>query len=124
MRRCLLLDRDALLGCRASLRAGAELGAILLWFYVADRTPAIAAGVKSYSRDVFISTFFALTAVAVGYSATPGRAPLALNRHQTEEWKGWMQVRTGRMEGRRVCRCVCKRAGVVATDGRMHRAPA
>lgn len=46
MCRCLLLDRDALLSCRLLLRCAAELGTILLWFFVADRTNAIAAGEK------------------------------------------------------------------------------
>ena len=35
------------------------------------------------------------TAVAFGASLTPVRAPLLLNRPQTEEWKGWMQVGEG-----------------------------
>lgn len=45
--RLLQLDRDTLLACRLLLRCTVELGTILLWFYVADRTPAIAAGQKA-----------------------------------------------------------------------------
>lgn len=138
-----------------------ELGTILLWFFIADRTQVIAAGEKasvlelaalstgnlkmwslkvfnkqslsstrcpflsmpsskdidcgllsnhlnwllmiahsiltsfelqSYSRDLFIFLFVVLTIVAAGYSLRASRSPVLLHRHQTEEWKGWMQV--------------------------------
>ncbi|KDD73873.1 Cas1p-like 10 TM acyl Transferase domain-containing protein, partial [Helicosporidium sp. ATCC 50920] len=90
--RCLWLDADALLLCRGALRASAECGSWVLWFYVADRTRGVEPGHKQYVRDQFAFLFIALTAVAAGYSAKPGRAAVALNRTQTEEWKGWMQV--------------------------------
>lgn len=45
-RRLLCLDKKALVTYRLVLRAGVELGAIMLWFYVADRTDTIASGVK------------------------------------------------------------------------------
>lgn len=44
--RCLMLDEDALLGCREALRAAVEFGTIIAWFYVADRTSIIAPGTK------------------------------------------------------------------------------
>lgn len=44
--RCLTLDSTALLACRESLRAAAEFGTIIVWFYVADRTSLIAPGSK------------------------------------------------------------------------------
>lgn len=47
---------------------------------------------QSYNRDLFAFLFVCLTAVAVGSSLQPVRTPLLLNRPQTEEWKGWMQV--------------------------------
>ena len=37
--------------------------------------------------------FATLTLVAVWTSTKKGRAPVLLNRQQTEEWKGWMQAR-------------------------------
>jgi hypothetical protein len=37
--------------------------------------------------------FLVLTLVAFSTSLQPVRTPLLLNRPQTEEWKGWMQVR-------------------------------
>ena len=60
----LALDPLALSSCREALRAAVEMGTIILWFYVADRTPAIAAGPKEYIRDVFLFMFLVLTLVA------------------------------------------------------------
>lgn len=61
-------------------------------FYVVDRTPIFAPTEKYYVRDTFIFLLLVLTAVAAGYSLKEGRGPSFLNRQQTEEWKGWMQV--------------------------------
>lgn len=48
---------------------------------------------QHYVRDTFLFLFVVLTLVAAGASAKPvSRGPVALNRQQTEEWKGWMQV--------------------------------
>ena len=54
-------------------------------------TPSFA--LQSYSRDVLVFIFGVLTCVAFGSSLTAVKAPSLLNRSQTEEWKGWMQVR-------------------------------
>ena len=48
--------------------------------------------VQSYSRDVLAFLFCILTLVAWITSNKPGRGTVLLNRPQTEEWKGWMQV--------------------------------
>lgn len=90
--RVLALDQDALLASRETLRAAVEMGTIVLWFYIADRTPTIAAGPKDYIRDVFLFLFLVLTLVAGGYTMQQSRHPVLINRQQTEEWKGWMQV--------------------------------
>lgn len=55
---------------------------------------------QSYSRDLFVFLFILLIIVSAmtslkkhnETSAFSGRSMLYLNRHQTEEWKGWMQV--------------------------------
>ncbi len=62
--------------------------------------------VQSYSRDVFVFIFVVMTAVAGGYTLKQHRT-LLLHRTQTEEWKGWMQVRLHRR--RRRC-CCCRRS--------------
>jgi N-acetylneuraminate 9-O-acetyltransferase len=48
--------------------------------------------VQTYIRDLFLFIFVVLTAVAATYTMRKGRAPTLVNRPQTEEWKGWMQV--------------------------------
>lgn len=90
--RIIALDPPTLLANRETLRACTEMGTIIVWFYLADRTPVIAAGPKEYIRDVFLSIFAVLTLVAGNYTMKKGRAPVLINRQQTEEWKGWMQV--------------------------------
>lgn len=48
--------------------------------------------VQSYTRDTFLFIFLVLTIVAFSYTLKQHRS-LLLHRTQTEEWKGWMQVR-------------------------------
>lgn len=47
---------------------------------------------KSYSRDLFLFLFFALAAYGWCISLQKSKTTGPLNREQTEEWKGWMQV--------------------------------
>ncbi|XP_023541736.1 protein REDUCED WALL ACETYLATION 3-like [Cucurbita pepo subsp. pepo] len=94
------LDDTFLLENRATLRAMSEFGAILLYFFVCDRTSILADSKKNYSRDLFLFLYILLIIVSAATSlkkhsdksAFSGRSILYLNRHQTEEWKGWMQV--------------------------------
>ena len=69
-----------------------ELGTIMLWYYLADRTDIFPRNTKSYSRDLLGFIFVALTLVAGSTSVKPCTTPMLLNRQQTEEWKGWMQA--------------------------------
>ncbi|RWW88565.1 hypothetical protein BHE74_00002557, partial [Ensete ventricosum] len=77
-----------------------EFGAYLLYFYVCDRTNLFGESKKNYSRDLFLFLYFLLIVVAsmtsfkVHQDKSPfsGKSIMYLNRHQTEEWKGWMQV--------------------------------
>lgn len=99
----LTLNQGYLLENRLLLRAMAEFGGLVFYFYVCDRTAFFGESEKHYSRDLFIFLYTMLCVVAAFTSlkklaAQPPpaggtqKAVNYLNRHQTEEWKGWMQV--------------------------------
>ncbi|KAL3376926.1 hypothetical protein AABB24_003382 [Solanum stoloniferum] len=98
--RFLTMEDSFLLENRATLRAMSEFGGILFYFYICDRTNFFADSTKSYNRDLFLFLYCLLIIVAAmtsfkkhnDKSAFSGKSLLYLNRHQTEEWKGWMQV--------------------------------
>ncbi|CAN4091876.1 unnamed protein product [Withania somnifera] len=98
--RFLTMEDAFLLENRATLRAMTEFGGILFYYYLCDRTNLFADSSKSYNRDLFIFLYILLIIVSAmtslkkhnDKSAFSGKSILYLNRHQTEEWKGWMQV--------------------------------
>ncbi|CAN6468962.1 unnamed protein product [Victoria cruziana] len=98
--RFLSMDEAFLIENRMILRAMSEFGATLFYFYLCDRTNVFGESTKSYNRDLFLFLYFLLIIVASmtsfkahhDKSAFSGKSILYLNRHQTEEWKGWMQV--------------------------------
>ncbi|WMV15652.1 hypothetical protein MTR67_009037 [Solanum verrucosum] len=98
--RFLTMEDSFLLENRATLRAMSEFGGILFYFYICDRTNFFADSTKSYNRDLFLFLYCLLIIVAAmtsfkkhnDKSAFSGKSLLYLNRHQTEEWKGWMQA--------------------------------
>ncbi|XP_073273444.1 protein REDUCED WALL ACETYLATION 3-like isoform X1 [Primulina huaijiensis] len=98
--RFLTMEDSFLLENRLLLRSMAEFGGIIFYFYLCDRTNFFADSKKSYSRDVFCFLYILLIIASAmtsikkhnDKSAFSGKSILYLNRHQTEEWKGWMQV--------------------------------
>ncbi|XP_050232228.1 protein REDUCED WALL ACETYLATION 3-like [Mercurialis annua] len=98
--RFVTMDDAFLLEHRATLRAMSEFGAILFYFYICDRTNLLGDSTKNYNRDLFLFLYLLLIIVSAmtslkkhnDKSAFSGKSVLYLNRHQTEEWKGWMQV--------------------------------
>ncbi|MCL7037345.1 hypothetical protein MKW94_026202, partial [Papaver nudicaule] len=98
--RLFLMDESFLVENRLTLRAISELGLYLVYFYICDRTDIFADSKKSYNRDLFLFLYFlliivcAITSFKIHQDKSPitGKSILYLNRHQTEEWKGWMQV--------------------------------
>ncbi|ONI27954.1 hypothetical protein PRUPE_1G113400 [Prunus persica] len=98
--RFILMDEAFLLENRLTLRAISEFSVLLAYFYLCDRTDFFNTATKSYNRDLFIFLYFLLIIVSAMASFTihneksplTGKSILYLNRHQTEEWKGWMQV--------------------------------
>ncbi|VAH11294.1 unnamed protein product [Triticum turgidum subsp. durum] len=97
--RFITMDEPFLLENRAVLRAMAEFGIVLVYFYICDRTNIFPESKKNYNRDLFLFLYIlliiasALTSLKKHQekSAFSGKSILYLNRHQTEEWKGWMQ---------------------------------
>lgn len=90
--RCLQLDSEMLLSSKDALRSIVEFGTILLWFYVADRSALLFSVEKEYVRDRFAFIFLTLVLVSAWTSTNKCKVSSLLNRQQTEEWKGWMQV--------------------------------
>ncbi|XP_022848567.1 protein REDUCED WALL ACETYLATION 3-like isoform X1 [Olea europaea var. sylvestris] len=98
--RFLTMDASFLLENRQILRAMSEFGGLLLYFYICDRTNLFPDSTKSYNRDLFLFLYILLIITSAmtslkkhaDKSAFSGKSILYLNRHQTEEWKGWMQV--------------------------------
>ncbi|XP_071804052.1 uncharacterized protein [Asterias amurensis] len=69
----------------------AMFGLIMMLFYVCDYKHRFAEGTREYSRDLFMFLVLLLFAVA-GLFTVQTTEDKILNRDQTEEWKGWMQV--------------------------------
>ncbi|GMN55108.1 hypothetical protein TIFTF001_024231 [Ficus carica] len=98
--RFLFMDEAFLLENRLTLRAISEFGFLLAYYYLCDRTDFFNSSQKSYNRDLFLFLYFLLIIVSAMTSFTihddkssfTGKSILYLNRHQTEEWRGWMQV--------------------------------
>ncbi|OVA13564.1 Cas1p 10 TM acyl transferase domain [Macleaya cordata] len=98
--RFFMMDESFLVENRLTLRAISEFGVILAYFYICDRTNLFGESKKSYNRDLFLFLYFlliivsAITSFKIHNDKSPltGKSILYLNRHQTEEWKGWMQV--------------------------------
>ncbi|KAK8646090.1 hypothetical protein V6N13_119891 [Hibiscus sabdariffa] len=98
--RFLTMEDSFLLEHRATLRAMSEFGAILVYFYICDRTNLLGESTKKYNRDLFLFLYALLIIVSamtslrkhIDKSAFSGKTMQYLSRHQTEEWKGWMQA--------------------------------
>ncbi|KAJ6886216.1 hypothetical protein NC651_026792 [Populus alba x Populus x berolinensis] len=98
--RFMTMDDSFLLENRTTLRAMSEFGAVLVYFYICDRTNILGESTKNYNRDLFVFLYLLLIIVSAmtslrkhtDKSTFTGKSTLYLNRHQTEEWKGWMQV--------------------------------
>uniref|UniRef100_R7W011 Cas1p 10 TM acyl transferase domain-containing protein n=1 Tax=Aegilops tauschii TaxID=37682 RepID=R7W011_AEGTA len=98
--RFITMDESFLLENRDVLRAMAECGIMLVYFYICDRTDIFPQSNKNYSRDLFLFLYILLIIASTltslkkhqEVSSFTGKSTLYLNRHQTEEWRGWMQV--------------------------------
>ena len=66
-------------------------GFIMFYYHLCDYEHYFAAGQRSYSRDLFAFLMLVLMVVSA-LSVKRETTVKLLNRDQTEEWKGWMQV--------------------------------
>jgi len=82
---------DVLSGWLLPLRAGAELAAILAFMYFCDRTSAIENGKKIYHPHNFWR-LWALICIAALFTMRTLKDTKPMQREQTDEWKGWMQI--------------------------------
>lgn len=73
------------------LQSVALFGFIMFVYYLCDDNHYFPATERTYSRDLFWFLVLLLVAVAAGLTRKD-TADKILNREQTEEWKGWMQV--------------------------------
>eukprot|EP00270_Netrium_digitus_P010108 TRINITY_DN310_c0_g1_i1.p1 TRINITY_DN310_c0_g1~~TRINITY_DN310_c0_g1_i1.p1 ORF type:complete len:574 (-),score=144.45 TRINITY_DN310_c0_g1_i1:324-2045(-) len=98
--RLMSFHEATLLESRLTLRAIVEFGGLMVYYFVCDRTNIFKESEKEYDRDLFTFLYVILLIVAwmtslkkhTGQSIATGKSTNYLNRHQTEEWKGWMQV--------------------------------
>jgi hypothetical protein len=77
-----------------NLSASAEFAGIMIIYYLCDRTELFGHTEKHYNRDLYWFIFVCLVAASLATirkSKHTGHVML-LQRDQTEEWKGWMQV--------------------------------
>lgn len=73
------------------LSSVATFGSIMFFYYLCDDDHFFAASERTYSRDLFWFLVLLLFSVAAVFTRRD-TADKVLNREQTEEWKGWMQV--------------------------------
>ncbi|XP_048576358.1 N-acetylneuraminate 9-O-acetyltransferase [Nematostella vectensis] len=73
------------------MRYMAKLGIIMLYFYLCDRTNLFFKEQKQYSNTAFFLSMLGFLVLGA-YTWTPHDEISSLNRDQTDEWKGWMQL--------------------------------
>ncbi|XP_066263455.1 N-acetylneuraminate 9-O-acetyltransferase-like isoform X1 [Branchiostoma lanceolatum] len=76
---------------RMTLVALAKFGVIMAYFYLCDRTPLFMRENKHYTHLQFFVPFVWVLLVGLFFHADTKQTSI-LNRDQTDEWKGWMQL--------------------------------
>ncbi|XP_027892415.1 N-acetylneuraminate (7)9-O-acetyltransferase [Xiphophorus couchianus] len=79
------------LGPKAPFQALCRMGVIMLYFYLCDRADVFMKEQKFYTHSAFFIPLIYIFVLGVFYSENTKEAKL-LNREQTDEWKGWMQL--------------------------------
>jgi len=68
-----------------------KMGLIMFYFYLCDRTNLFFKEQKQYSHVVFVLVLIILLVLGA-WTWVPSQQTMVLNRDQTNEWKGWMQL--------------------------------
>ncbi|XP_019618282.1 PREDICTED: CAS1 domain-containing protein 1-like [Branchiostoma belcheri] len=76
---------------RTALVALAKFGVIMAYFYVCDRTPVFMKENKHFTHLQFFVPFVWVLVVGLFFHSDTKQTSI-LNRDQTDEWKGWMQL--------------------------------
>ncbi|KAM6959218.1 LOW QUALITY PROTEIN: N-acetylneuraminate (7)9-O-acetyltransferase-like [Aplochiton taeniatus] len=81
----------SLLGPKLPFQALCRMGVIMAYFYVCDRADVFMKEQKFYTHSTFFVPLIYIVVLGVFYSESSKETKL-LNREQTDEWKGWMQL--------------------------------
>ncbi|XP_044028714.1 N-acetylneuraminate 9-O-acetyltransferase [Siniperca chuatsi] len=79
------------LGPKAPFQALCRMGIIMGYFYLCDRADVFMKEQKFYTHSSFFIPLIYIFVLGVFYSENSKETKL-LNREQTDEWKGWMQL--------------------------------
>ncbi|KAM7384087.1 hypothetical protein PAMA_011437 [Pampus argenteus] len=79
------------LGQKAPFQALCRMGIIMAYFYLCDRADVFMKEQKFYTHSTFFIPLIYIFILGVFYSENSKENKL-LNREQTDEWKGWMQL--------------------------------
>ncbi|XP_070702927.1 N-acetylneuraminate (7)9-O-acetyltransferase [Pempheris klunzingeri] len=79
------------LGPKAPFLALCRMGIIMCYFYLCDRADVFMKEQKFYTHSTFFIPLIYIFVLGVFYSENSKETKL-LNREQTDEWKGWMQL--------------------------------
>uniref|UniRef100_A0A3P9K2D5 N-acetylneuraminate (7)9-O-acetyltransferase n=1 Tax=Oryzias latipes TaxID=8090 RepID=A0A3P9K2D5_ORYLA len=79
------------LGQKAPFQALCRMGIIMGYFYLCDRADVFMKEHKFYTHSAFFIPLIYIFVLGIFYSENSKETKL-LNREQTDEWKGWMQL--------------------------------
>ena len=75
-----------------SLKAVVMVFLVLTYYFMCDYLHFFPKAKRVYNRDLFIFLLVLLVVISIAYTSKKLPNDKFLNREQTEEWKGWMQV--------------------------------
>ncbi|XP_038827582.1 N-acetylneuraminate 9-O-acetyltransferase-like isoform X2 [Salvelinus namaycush] len=76
---------------KAPFQAMCKMGLIMAYFYLCDRADIFMKEQKFYTHTTFFIPLIYMFVLGIFYSENSKETKL-LNREQTDEWKGWMQL--------------------------------